>query len=458
MKGPGFIDKLSPLGPVKAWLKKHKWVRRLLYVTPVLLVLALIGPVLGAVNKLLGLVMTVVSPLFETSVGRVVLVTLLVVGAIAVVYFFFKDRVLDAFRRYALSLHLRALEARLAGRVAEAERLFRSVLRCGRFFDLQKGLASTHGPLDVAARLELARAALLRGEAKRARRELALVTRKDLSKRQTLCLAELEARIHTMTSTGIAETVIRKLREAHEAWPAHPDIALLLAGRIEQSGDAEAAAGVLRESLRKVTKLRAHEITHALAALELRRSERAILTGDYALAQRLVDRALRLEESEAGLLRKADLLLAKADLDGALRVLADVGTPQAKARARALLLADDVPLDARMLLERIPSRASLLTLAEHFYTRSDLGRARRTLEVLLRGMEAPSPRALALLASIEMEEGHEDLARETLGRALQGRTRALREGQTSVKYNSTGRATARRKVADGQVDEDQDLH
>ncbi|MCB9890055.1 MAG: hypothetical protein H6833_00220 [Planctomycetes bacterium] len=449
MSAGNWTGKLSPLRPFKSWLAKHPWIRRLLWLTPILIVLALLGPVLGAVDTIFGLVGKVVSPLFETAVGRVVLAILVSIAAAVVIYVFFKERVLDSLRRYALSVHLRALEARLTMRTAEAQRLLRRVTRIGRFLNLGKGLAASHGALDIAARLELARMYSEGGDPKRARRELAHVPRKELKGRLRLTLAELEARIHAASESGIAETVIRKLREAHEAWPAHPVISMSLATRLEASGDDDAAAHVLRETLRKATKFQSRQVTSALAELELRRSEKAIAIGEYALAQKLVDRALRLEESEAALLQRADLLLARADLDGALRILSDLGTPAAKARARQLLVAEDVPLDPARLLERIPSRTSLMTLAETYYERGELDRARRCLDVLLREMETPSPRALALLASIEMEEGSAEQAREVLGRALHARTRREAMGER----RSPGNGIAREPLLENSIHE-----
>lgn len=418
MKPFSFLGKLNPLAPVKGWLAKHKWIRRLLWLTPILIVLAVLNPVIGTVDKLFALVGRLLSPMLETGVGRAVLGILVVLLVAAIVYAFFKERVLDAFRRYGLSMQLRGLEARLLGRPADAARAFRAVTRLGRFVDLGKGSASSHGSLLVAARLELARLRLAEGEARRARSELARIPRKHLTKRQKLAVAELEARVAIEIPGGIAANAVRKLREAHEAWPAHPGIAELLAHRLEADGDRESAATVLRDTLRKVSKIQAPRIQKSLARLELRLSEDALLLGELPLAQKHVDRALRLDESEEAMLQKANLLLAREDLDGALRILGDLGTPAAKARAQELLRAQDIPLDAAKLLERMPRRGSLLSLAEYWYEGGDLRRARRSLEIVLRDAESPSPRALALLASIRMEEDAPDDARTALGKAL----------------------------------------
>ena len=60
--------------PVKAILPKNPWLRVLCYALPVVLLLALFGPALEVVLKLVDLVIRVIEPMLQTTVGRVILI------------------------------------------------------------------------------------------------------------------------------------------------------------------------------------------------------------------------------------------------------------------------------------------------------------------------------------------------------------------------------------------------
>ncbi|MEZ5989607.1 MAG: hypothetical protein R3F30_10855 [Planctomycetota bacterium] len=411
----GFLGKANPLRLGGAWLRRHPWLRRLLIALPILLVLALLEPVVGLVEKLLSLLERILGPLLDTAVGRAVLLVLVLLLLAFLVYAFARDRVLDLFRRHALSRHLRACEALLQAHHAEARRGFQAVLRLGRWFDLAKGPAAEHGDLAVDARLKLARMALEDEGPKRAHAILARVPRNRATGSLALSHAELSARVYAVHPGQLQASVLEVLAEAHETWPGHPGVAELYVERLLAQGRGEDAADVLGRTLRKARKSQGDRVRRRLAALELALARAALAAGDLAKARARLKRAGQHDETEELLLLRADLALAEGQVDVALRVLAEVESPLAKERIRRLL-ADGI-VDARKLLASVPRLDALVALAEHYLAQGDLRRAGRALRACLREGE-PSPRLFALWASFLAAERRLPEARRALMLAL----------------------------------------
>ncbi|MEC7725497.1 MAG: hypothetical protein VYD05_08290, partial [Planctomycetota bacterium] len=62
------------MAPFKALLPKNPWFRVLVFALPVVLLLALFGPALDVVLKLVDLVLRVLEPLLQTTLGRIAVV------------------------------------------------------------------------------------------------------------------------------------------------------------------------------------------------------------------------------------------------------------------------------------------------------------------------------------------------------------------------------------------------
>ncbi|MAE77537.1 MAG: hypothetical protein CMJ85_11795 [Planctomycetes bacterium] len=412
-----WLGSLNPLRAFSGYFERHPWHRRLLILAPILLLLALLNPVIGSVDKLLALVGKVLEPLINTGVGRGILLVLLLLLICVLVYTFARERVLNVLRRHALSMHLQATEALLRGEHDRARKGFARVLRWGRWIDLSKGPVSAYGSLSIDARLKTARIRLSEDDVRRARAELARIPRAALSKRLAFSYAELNARVFAGHPDHLPDSVLRVLDDSHKAWPQHVGIGELYADVLLQHGDGARAAEVLTETMRRTSKGQAPRVAERLARLHADLARTALHSGDLALAGKNVDRPLRLFESEEARLLKADVHLAKGNADAALAVLSDLATPAAKERLGALLRHEAAPLTPRVLLSRVPRRDSLVVLAEWYLENGEIRRAARALEVCLRS-GPPSPRVLALLALARLSQRAPEAANAALERAL----------------------------------------
>lgn len=423
MKLGGALGKLNPLRLFGGYFQRHPWQRRLLFLAPILILLALLNPVIGALDKIFALGGKVLAPAFETGVGRAILLVVLLLLSGLLVYGFAKERILDIFRRYALSLQLRGTEALLMGEREKGARDFRKVVRLGRWLDLQKGPAASYGSLAVDARIKLARIHLAENQPRKARAQLARVPHVQLKKRLAKSFAEVNARVFAAHPEHLPESVLQVLGASHKTWPSHPGIAELYADKLIANGEGERAAEVLADTMRRTSKAQAPRVASRLARLNLELAERALHAGHLKDATKLLERSLRLDETEEALLLKVDLHLAKGELDAALSVLNDLETPAAKDRIASLLRHQASPLDPRNLLRLVPRKDSLLALAEWYLERGELRRAARSLEVCLR-QGGKSPRALALLACVKLQE-----------QSPQEASRALRSALTTLENN-----------------------
>lgn len=410
------LGKANPLRIFSSYFRRHPWQKRLLIALPFLIVLALLDPVLGLVEKILSLIERILTPLLDTGIGRAILLVLLLLVLGLLVYLFAKERVLDIFRRYAMSLHLKGCEALLLDKKAEARRYFQGVLRLGRWFDLSHGPASAHGNLAVDARIKLARMALDEGQAKKARAWLARIPVARLDGSLALSHAELEARIYAAHPDHLKASVRQSLAHSHDTWPGHPGICELYVNHLLAEDEEELAAEVLAKTLRKARKSHQDQVRTTLAAIQLKLARKALHAGDLKLASQWLKKSLAHKETDEGLLLRTDLHLAHGELQSALRVLAGLESPLAKARFQKLLREGAV--DARALLAAVPRQDALDALAEHYLHEGELRKAGRALRASLREGDT-TPRLLALWASLEIRQERLPEARHALQRALQ---------------------------------------
>ncbi|MFQ5507359.1 MAG: hypothetical protein ACE5F1_21550, partial [Planctomycetota bacterium] len=271
MKGLfSFLGKMNPLRLFSSYFERHPWQRRILIALPILLLLSLLAPVLGAFGAVINLVKQVLVPMTETGLGRAtLLVTLLLALGIAL-YLFARERVLELFRRYGLSLHLRGIEALLLGQRSRARNFFWRVARLGGWIDLGLGETAAYGSLTVDARIKMARLHLEDGQVQRGRAELARIPLGLLKGRLRLSFAELNARIFAQHPGHLPESVLKVLEESHETWPGNPGISQLLAERLIEIGEGQRAAEIYEETLRATKRRPPQEIVDSLARLDLK--------------------------------------------------------------------------------------------------------------------------------------------------------------------------------------------
>ncbi|GEM_PF-3319383 len=412
---------LAPWRPVSGWFRRHPWIRRLLFLLPLLAVLALLGPVFGALDNFLALLGRILSPLIDTGPGRIVLAVLLLAGILLVVWRFARGRLLEALRSHGLRRLLDGIEKGLLGEGDHGAGDFRKVLRLARWVDLSEGEASAHGDLALTARLGLARLEFDLGRLDRAAASLARIPKNRLQGRQRWAHAELQSAIASASKDALPGARLALLREAHEAWPGHPRIAMRLAGLLQELGKSAEAVSVLEETAKAKKRVGGagdlEILEDELARLHVRLAREAIASGETKLALDHCRASLRVKASDEARLLQADLQLALGELEEAVRILSDLPLPETMERIAALLEDPDRPVDERDLLLAIPRRDMLFLLARRWLSRGRPEYSMRALEVLRRTGEL-EPRALVLEALIHLREGRLLEAREDLSAAL----------------------------------------
>ena len=412
-----FFGKLNPFRMFTGYFERHPWHRRFLILLPILILVSLAGPLLGIVEKLIDLAGRLLTPMFETGVGRaVLLITLLIVVAL-VCYIFAKERILGLFRRYALSVHLTAVSDLQLGQKDKAIKAFYRVVRLGRFIDLSAGPAAAYGSLAIDARIKLARILLAEGKHRKARAQLARIPLHLAKGRLALSLAELNARVFSGHPDHLPESVLQVLEASHKAWPGHLGISELYVEKLLDTGRGMDAARVLEETKSKTGKQSAPKVARKLAEVYLRLAREGLHAGELKKAESFLKKALRLDDCDDALLLRADIHLAKSELDAALGVLAELATPAAKERLARLLRQSKRAVAPRQLLGQVPRRDTLLTLAEYYLECGQVRKAERSLEIALRET-GPSPRLLALMACLKLRNNALGDATKTLRLAL----------------------------------------
>ncbi|MGK0157943.1 MAG: hypothetical protein ACI9SE_004927, partial [Neolewinella sp.] len=115
--------------PVKAILPKNPWLRVLVYALPVVLLLALFGPALDVVLKLMDLVIRVIEPMLQTTVGRILLLLVVLTITSLLLFWLLRRRVRDMRAEATLGRHLQATAALVGSDRKKSRELFRRVAK-----------------------------------------------------------------------------------------------------------------------------------------------------------------------------------------------------------------------------------------------------------------------------------------------------------------------------------------
>jgi hypothetical protein len=115
--------------PFRALLPKNPWLRVLVYALPFVLVLALFGPALEVVLKLLDFVLRIVEPLLQTTLGRILLLLVVfTLGGLFTVWLL-RSRVRTLRGEAVLGRHLQAIAALVGSDPKRTRDLLRKVVR-----------------------------------------------------------------------------------------------------------------------------------------------------------------------------------------------------------------------------------------------------------------------------------------------------------------------------------------
>lgn len=374
-------------------LPRGVWGRVLLIGIPVLVVLAFVSPVLGAIRALFELLGALLGPALRDPTGRLILVLAsLVIGGLLAVHVL-RDRIRRFRAGLVLRRHLDAVSAWLDGDGPRAKDAWQKLLSA-------EPLPSEYRFVREDATLKLARQALQSGDVGAARVFLLQVRSEELPSALARAAAQLRAAVCAADSEALPQTRRREFAAALALFPDDAVLLELMRGQHAADGDARAALA-LRERLLQAVPPRARaEQREALAQDWLDLAAQALAAGEFASCQDALRNATTVDprRADASLL-PGELRLAQGDLPAALRAFARTPGSSGLARAAAALDVAGAKLSAREILECMPNAGGLL-LAARAYARA--GEHRRALRAARRAARTlgPSPTVAAVLAEL----------------------------------------------------------
>ena len=391
--------------PFRALLPKNPWLRVLVYALPIVLVLALFGPALDVVLKLLDFVLRIVEPLLQTTLGRILL--LLVVftlgGLLAVWLLQHRVRVLRG--EAVLGRHLQATAALVGSDHKRSRELFRKVAR-------YRGPLPDRYPHVVAdANLKLARMSLDAGRTDEALGFLARVVEPGLPDELLRSLVQLRVRVWRRQGQLLPGALRREVEGAVERFPK--DYVLLgeLRDLIAADGDDEALAAA-QEKLHKQAPPAAvaREKQRWLDAL-VAAGQAAIRGGDRDAAKKCAKKLAQVDKDGplSGLLL-GDIQRAAGDHRQAIKAWGATRSPAGLDRIAELLAEHPGCVEPRELLECCPLQGTLLIVARELARLGEHGRAERAARVAAEAL-GPTPTVCAVLADVLGLLGQEGKAR-----------------------------------------------
>lgn len=393
------------LAPIKALLPKNPWLRLLVYALPFVLLLALFSPALDAVVKLLELLLRLLEPLLQTTLGRVLLLlaTFTLGGMFAV--WLLRGRVREMRAEAALGRHLQAVAALVGGDGRRCRELFLKVAR-------YRGPAPKRYPHVVAdSDLKLARLCLERGACDEALGWLSRIVEPGLPAELQRSLLQLRVRCWRRQG-GILPAALRaEVARAIERFPK--DYVLLGEWRdlVQQDGDAPALAEAQERVVAAAPPAAAaRERQRWLEAL-MSAGQAALAAGDHDAARKVAKKLARADKDGplAGLLL-GDVLRAGGELRQAVRAYGATRSPQGLDRIAELLAAHPGAIDPRELLECCPLQGTLLLVARELARAGEHARAERAARLAAEAL-GPTATVCAVLAEVLELLGQEGKAR-----------------------------------------------
>lgn len=390
----GDVMRKGLLAPIKALLPKNPWLRVLVYALPFVLLLALFGPALDVVLKLVDLFVRVLEPMLETTVGRILLllVTFAVLGM--VLFWLLKQRVRDMRAEATLGRHLHATAA-LVGldRRASRER-FRKVAR------YRGPLPERYPHVVQDANLKLARLALADGHVDEAMGWLTRVVEPGLPKELQRTLLQLRLEALRRQGQVLPATLRREAEAAVQRFGG--DVAMLRV--LRELCEAEGALDEAVEWQDKVVK----HAPPASATGERQRfvdmlvaaGERALAAGDHDRARRLGKRLQKADpDGPSGSLLLGDVHRALGEHRKAVQVYGATRSPIGLDRIAELLGEHPGAVEPRELLASCPMQGALLLVARELARAGEHARAERAARVAADAL-GPTPTVCAVLAEV----------------------------------------------------------
>lgn len=369
--------------------------KALLYGVPLLILLALLDPVFGIVQKVFSIFGQVLAPALETAIGRIVATLLSLAAILWVLWRMFHQQV-RSFRCHALlGRHFAATAALLAGDEARARNLLMAICRRNR-------VKPDEYPWIVQdACLKLARLAL---DAQRPAESLLWVARcSDPDLPAELDRSRCQLRISALVAhaDALPETAITEAREACERHPGDSKLWSSLRSLLIAKGDLRGAAEAQRRVAEHAppTSIRAEQDTFCRDAKAA--GMESLSEGDVDYAKKMQRAIQKMPGPEAGLLA-GEILAHKGDYRGAARAFGETESPEGLDRIAEMLRQRPGCVEPRELFSCCPLQGTILLLAREF---ARLGQRDTALRAVRYAAEhlGPTPTVcLSLAETLEM--------------------------------------------------------
>ncbi|MCC6671673.1 MAG: tetratricopeptide repeat protein [Planctomycetes bacterium] len=380
--------------PIRLLLPKNPWLRFLVFLVPVLLVLAILEPFVNLLAKGADLGARVLTPLFDNPVGRLVLLNLLLIMGGFVAWRLLRNRVRGVFAGLHLRRHMEAVQALVLDQPARAREYFTRVAK-------RRGAPPVEYPALVEdARLKLARLALQEGLHNEAMAWLARVREHQLPKELRRSLVQLRAEVYLAQGEILPETAAKDLDEALRSFPDDRRLLELLRGVLEARGELAEVARVQERVARAVPPHRRAAEEHRLVLALVAAGSAALARGELDAARGFAKRALAVDESvPAGHVLMGRVLLAKGDPEAAAREWGRSGGPDGLLALAQLLQERPGVLTPRQILAAVPRAGALLLVAREYARAGEVRKALRAAERAARDAGF-TPSVAALLAEV----------------------------------------------------------
>lgn len=402
--------------PIKAILPKNPWLRVLVYALPIVLVLALFGPALDVVLKLVDLVIRVIEPMLQTTIGRILLMLVVVTITSLLLFWLLRRRVREMRAEATLGRHLQATAALVGLDRRKSGDLFRRVAR------YRGPLPDRYPHVVQDANLKLARQSLERNKVDEALGWLARVVEPGLPKELSRSLLQLRLEALRRQGEVLPATLRREAEQAVERFPEDVNMLAVL----RDLADAEGKAAEVMKWQEKIAR-------HAPPATAIRErqryvdalvaaGQRALQGGDLDVGKKLARRLQKAEpDGSSGKLLMGDVHRAAGEFRHAIRLYGSTASPTGLDRIAELLSENPGVIEPRELLANCPMQGGLLLVARELARAGEHQRAERAARVAAESL-GPTPTVCAVLAEVLDLLGQEQKAQllreQTVARLL----------------------------------------
>lgn len=394
MSKVGSLLRRGMLAPIKAVLPKNPWLRVVVYALPVVLLLALFGPALDVALKLVDLVLRVLEPLLQTTLGRVILVVAVLASGSVILVWLLRSRVREMRAEAALGRHIGATAA-LVGMNRRACR------------DQFRRVAAYRGPLPARfphivqdAHLKLARLALADGDVDGALGSLARVVEPGLPKELERSLLQLRLEALRRQGEVLPATLRREAEAALKRFGA--DVAVLAVLRDVAAAEGDLDAAVDRQEQIAGSAPPAARVAEQQRFIDMlvAAGRRVLDAGDPERARRYAKRLHRADpEGATSKILLGDVHAALGEHRRAVQEYGAARSPQGLDRIAELTAAHPGVLDPRELVACCPMQGVLLVVARELARAGEHDRAERAARLAADAL-GPTPTVCAVLAEV----------------------------------------------------------